>query len=62
MSKYGYLEVFQRVLQLRDNESRLYLIYANISGENMRETFAELAVFGYQNGKTVNLLTSKRAR
>ena len=26
MSKYGYLEVFQRV-RLRDNESRLYLNY-----------------------------------
>ena len=25
MSKYGYLEVFQRFLRLRDNESRLYL-------------------------------------
>ena len=25
MSKYGYLEVFQRVLRLRDNESRLYI-------------------------------------
>ena len=24
MSKYGYLEVFQRSLRLRDNESRLY--------------------------------------
>ena len=24
MPKYGYLEVFQRVLRLRDNESRLY--------------------------------------
>ena len=23
MSKYGYLEVFQRALRLRDNESRL---------------------------------------
>ena len=25
MSKYGYLEVFQRVPSTRDNESRLYL-------------------------------------
>ena len=27
MSKYGYLKVCQRVLQLRDNESQLYLFY-----------------------------------
>ena len=26
MSKYGYLEVFQKVLGIRDNESRLYLL------------------------------------
>ena len=25
MSRYGYLEVFQRVLGLRDDESRLYI-------------------------------------
>ena len=27
MSKYGYLEVFQRVLKLRDNDSRLYFYF-----------------------------------
>ena len=29
MSKYGYLEVFHRVLGFRDNESQLYIILIN---------------------------------
>ena len=31
MSKYGYLELFQRVVRLRDNESRLYSNMAGIA-------------------------------
>ena len=31
MSKYGYLEVFRESLGIRDNESRLYMIYEELT-------------------------------